>query len=379
MGEHQFKKEDKTDFNLISIKGKKEFKPTSILDNKDNPLNQISSLLEEEDKVELNRGSSGLHITSNEFYTDKIKRLNNELDQSHKILSDFKKVIKLQRDEIERRKEIPTEQIHQLLNEKHKLISNIHEVTKELNEKYASRIENHNKELLELKQNNRSFEREKNKVLADLKQEIEKNKELELDFRHMLNEHKKDLEKREIIIKQLYEENAKFKKEAKEEAQKAKMYEKISLEAKNDAITFYEKFNDSLHLLKEEQLKNKKTDQKSFFIESELNKSQKQMQILKEEYENRIKKLKDKHEDEVRELISNQTKNEMVLKSQVYSLTQQYEDMEKKIAREKQKKLELADELKKKISSFISSPLLSEEDKDEMIFNVPKNLDDYDI
>lgn len=396
------------------------------------------------------------YLSSKKFYTDKVRRLQNELSQSENVLSDFKKIIKNQREELDQRKlyslnlsreikkndqkhekilagfqeiirdnkksidelksvvklqklhfdkneqkiqdlknqriELTKElakhrkntsnnQIKQLLDEKHDLIQNIHEITKELNLHYSTKLVDYHKIISKIKRDKVKKEDESNKILSELKKQFGENNQLKQKFTNILRYHEEELKDREKILKQVVEQNKALKHDMEGIQNKATMYEEIALKAKNESIALHDEFNESFNDHKDIKENHDLSTKKISLLNSEINTHKKQNEVIKKEYEKRVQRIKQKHEQELKELISIQTRNELTLKSQVYSLTQDYEELEKEFAREKQKQQQIAKELNQKLTTIFKPVLDTDSENDEqIIYNVPREIkEDYQL
>lgn len=342
-------------------------------------------------------------IQLKQMYNYNLKGLQEELDNNKSLLENFKKVIITQKNDfekqsvlieglIEEKKELENnlqrqklldvkhEEIKESLNQKHDHIKNIHEMTKELMSHYKSKAPDHDKVLERLSKDKEKYEKETHKVIHQLKDHEGKNHQLELSIMRLENEHKKEIRRREKIIEELYSDLDEVKKEAQDKHHKSEMYETIAIRSKNESLALHDEFSEMSKQTIDIAEKNNLLVNKMNLLEAQSMTSQKQVEIVKEEYEKRVQRIKQKQEEELTELITNHTQQEMVLKSQIYSLSHQFEELQKSLAREKQQKQELAQEINQKMTAMFR-PLFDDEKSDEqIIYNVPRKIkEDYSL
>lgn len=327
------------------------------------------------------------------YYKTKLKGLADEVNDKRKIVASTKSVIMQQKEELEDKNKIISqlkaeldarkamhhpEKLLKALEEKHGLIVNLHNITKELSSHYLSKVSEYKDVTAQAKSMNLVLKKDleysmlKNgKVVNTLRGELEQNQKVLTEFKKLAKELDTEVIKRENLIKELYEQNQVISNELSDTKTKAEMYERISLKSKNDAFTYHEKYEEALLEFEKYKEENDGLNKLVPKLTQEITNTKKQLITLKEEYEARVERIKQKHENELKEFFSNQTKNDMVLKTQIYSLNQNVQDLENQLTAQKQQQQFIASELNDKLKSLMNSDV-------PIITNIPRTInDDY--
>ncbi|MBR9676226.1 hypothetical protein GOV05_04410 [Candidatus Woesearchaeota archaeon] len=356
--------------------------------------NLLSGLSGDEEEIKINKSQiSGLHSKISNL-SDQLSLLKTKIERPRNEHKEFeqrlKHVIAAQKEELEQKEAVLTKyktnheelqsRVNNLLESKRVGALKIKELTKEASNYYGKKIkeykayEEENKKIKkQLGSQKKVFEKAYLEDVKSLKEELGKNNDSLFKLKQILKLQKEESDKKEALIKELLDEADSLRREAQSNAKKAMMYEKISLESKNDSLAAAEQTRILSDELKEEKQINKEAKIVLPEIEAELGIKKKQLKILEEEYEKRISRVKEKHENEIREQITSQLKEETILKSQVYALTRNVDELETTLALNKKKQQEVFLSLNDKLKTFLS-PLVEQAREGSLVFqNKPES------